>query len=192
MKKLSGKMIALIVVLAVVLIAVIGTISSYNGLVGGREGVENKLSDIDTQLQRRSDLVPNLVNTVKGYATHESQVFKDVSDARARLAGAGSVAEKAQADQQMTGAISRLLMVAESYPDLKASAQFTQLADELAGTENRINIARQDFNAAAKKYNQKIKSFPGVIFANIFRFESYDYFKAAEGSEKVPGVDFTK
>ncbi|MEG2570759.1 MAG: LemA family protein, partial [Clostridia bacterium] len=100
MKKLSGKMIALIVVLAVVVIAVIGTISSYNGLVGGREGVENKLSDIDTQLQRRSDLVPNLVNTVKGYATHESQVFKDVSDARARLAGAGSVAEKAQADQQ--------------------------------------------------------------------------------------------
>ena len=163
---------------------------TYNSLVAQRENVDTQYSAIDTQLQRRIDLIPNIVNTVKGYAAHESEVFGAVSDARARLAGASTKEEAAEADSELTSAVSRLLMIAENYPDLKADTQFTALTDELAGTENRIAVARKDYNDAAKAYNTQIKTFPKVIIANLFGFEKAEYFEAADGAKSAPQVNF--
>lgn len=190
MKKLSGGAIALIVIVGLILVLALVAVSSYNGMVSARESVESQMSNIDTQLQRRNDLIPNLVNTVKGYAAHETEVFQAVSDARARLAGAASINEKVEADNALSGALSRLLAIAENYPDLKANEQYTALMDELSGTENRIAVARQDYNDTARAYNKKIQTFPGVIFAGMFGFEKYDYFEATAGAENVPNVNF--
>lgn len=192
MKRMSGGKIALIAIIALVVILVFPVMSSYNSMVSGRESVEAQMSNIDTQLQRRMDLIPNLVNTVKGYAAHESKIFKDVSDARARLAGASTTNEKIAADNQLSGALGRLIAIAENYPDLKANQQYTALMDELSGTENRISVARQDFNKVAQSFNRRVTVFPGVIVANMFGFEKYEYFKAKEGSGVPPTVDFTK
>lgn len=191
MKKLSGGIIALIVAVVLIVIGVGWGVGSYNSLVSLRENVTTQSANIDTQLQRRTDLIPNLVNTVKGYAAHETEIMTAVSDARARLAGAEGMAEKAEADQALNSALSRLLMVVENYPDLKADAQYTSLMDELAGTENRIAVARSDYNAVVRDYNKKIKTFPTVILANLFGFEEAEYFEAAEGSETPPTVDFS-
>ena len=152
MKK-SG-IIALIIV-AIVLIVIIMFASSYNGIIAKAEEVDNKFSTIDTQLQRRADLIPNLVNTVKGYASQEQQVIDSVTEARAKLAGAATISEKAEADGELTSALNRLMVVVENYPDLKSSQNFIQLSDELAGTENRIATARRDYNEAVKDYNTK-------------------------------------
>ncbi len=191
MKKLSGGIIALIVVVVLIVIGVGWGVGGYNSLVSLRENVTTQSANIDTQLQRRTDLIPNLVNTVKGYAAHETEIMTAVSDARARLAGAEGMAEKAEADQALNSALSRLLMVVENYPDLKADAQYTALMDELAGTENRIAVARSDYNAVVRDYNKKIKTFPSVILANLFGFDEAEYFEAAEGSETPPTVDFS-
>ncbi len=191
MKKLSGGIIALIVAVVLIVIGVGWGVGSYNSLVSLRENVTTQSANIDTQLQRRTDLIPNLVNTVKGYAAHETEIMTAVSDARARLAGAEGMAEKAEADQALNSALSRLLMVVENYPDLKADAQYTSLMDELAGTENRIAVARSDYNAVVRDYNKRIKTFPTVILANLFGFEEAEYFEAAEGSETPPTVDFS-
>ena len=129
-------------------------------MVSSRENVDSKWSQVDNQLQRRSDLIPNLVNTVKGYASHEKEVFQSVSDARAKMAGAKSVGDKLSANTELSGALSRLLAVAENYPQLKADQNFRQLQDELSGTENRIAVARKDYNDAVQNYNTKIKSLP--------------------------------
>ena len=154
------------IIVAVIVIALIGSIAgSYNNLVKLRENVTSAQSVVETQLQRRADLIPNLVNTVKGYASHEEDVFTAVADARTALSGAKTVDELNSAQSQLDSAVSRLLAIAESYPDLKANENFINLQDELAGTENRISVARQDYNNAAKEYNTKIQSFPASIIA---------------------------
>lgn len=173
------------------IVIVVGMIfSSYNGLVSMNENVTGKWAQVENQLQRRNDLIPNLVNTVKGYANHETEVFKQVADARAKLGGAKTVAETSAANNEMNTALSRLLMVAENYPELKSNTNFTQLQDELAGTENRIAVARKDYNDAVQVYNAKIKSLPASLYAGAFGFTAHDYFKADEAAQKVPQVKF--
>lgn len=180
-----------IIVVVVILVAIIaGLVSNYNGVVSLSEEVDNKFATIDTMLQRRADLIPNLVNTVKGYTNQEQAVIDSVTDARAKLAGANSVGEKANADQELSTALSNLLVVVENYPDLKSSQNFINLSDELAGTENRIATARKDYNAAVKEYNTKIKRFPTNIVSGMFGYGEKEYFQASEGSEEVPTVDF--
>ncbi len=180
-----------IIVVVVILVAIIaGLVSNYNGVVSLSEEVDNKFATIDTMLQRRADLIPNLVNTVKGYTNQEQAVIDSVTDARAKLAGANSVGEKANADQELSTALSNLLVVVENYPDLKSSQNFINLSDELAGTENRIATARKDYNDAVKEYNTKIKRFPTNILSGMFGYGEKEYFQASEGSEEVPTVDF--
>lgn len=177
------------VIVAIVIMAAM-FFSSYNGLVRMNENVTGKWSQVENQLQRRNDLIPNLVNTVKGYAAHETEVFKAVSDARAKLGGAKTVAETTAANNEMNSALSRLLVVAEKYPDLKANTNFQQLQDELAGTENRIAVARKDYNDAVQVYNAKIKSLPTSLYAGACGFTAKDYFKADAVAQKVPQVKF--
>ena len=180
-----------IIVVVVILVAIIaGLVSNYNGVVSLSEEVDNKFATIDTMLQRRADLIPNLVNTVKGYTNQEQAVIDSVTDARAKLAGANSVGEKANADQELSTALSNLLVVVENYPDLKSSQNFINLSDELAGTENRIATARKDYNDAVKEYNTKIKRFPTNIVSGMFGYGEKEYFQASEGREEVPTVDF--
>ena len=180
-----------IIVVVVILVAIIaGLVSNYNGVVSLSEEVDNKFATIDTMLQRRADLIPNLVNTVNGYTNQEQAVIDSVTDARAKLAGANSVGEKANADQELSTALSNLLVVVENYPDLKSSQNFINLSDELAGTENRIATARKDYNDAVKEYNTKIKRFPTNIVSGMFGYGEKEYFQASEGSEEVPTVDF--
>lgn len=182
--------IAIIVVVVILIAIIAGLVSSYNGVVSLSEEVDNKFATIDTMLQRRADLIPNLVNTVKGYTNQEQAVIDSVTDARAKLAGANSVGEKANADQELTSALNNLLLVVENYPDLKSSQNFINLSDELAGTENRIATARKDYNDAVKEYNTKIKRFPTNIVSGMFGYGEKEYFQASEGSEEVPTVDF--
>ena len=182
-KTLLGIVAAIVIVVGMIF-------SSYNGLVSMNENVTGKWAQVENQLQRRNDLIPNLVNTVKGYANHETEVFKQVSDARAKLGGAKTVAETSAANNEMNTALSRLLMVAENYPELKSNTNFTQLQDELAGTENRIAVARKDYNDAVQVYNAKIKSVPASLYAGAFGFTARDYFKADEAAQKVPQVKF--
>lgn len=187
MKK-KGIIIAIIVGLIVIL--GISLISANNNLVSMEAEVDAALANIDTNLQRRADLIPNLVNTVKGYAAHEQEAIDSVTEARANLAGASTVEEKAAADSALTAALNNLLVVVENYPDLKASANFTQLADELAGTENRIATARRDYNDAVQSYNTAIRKFPTSLIASLFGFTQKDYFQAADGAQNVPNVEF--
>lgn len=190
MKKKTKLLIILGVIALVVIILVSSISSTYNSLVSLETEVETKQAQISTQLQRRSDLIPNLVNTVKGYAAHENEVYTAIADARSKLAGADTVEELSEADSQLSSALSRLLVVVENYPQLKASENFIALQDQLEGTENRIATARNDYNAAAKEYNAKIRKFPSNIFAGLFGFEKVDYFEAEEGAEKNPEVSF--
>ncbi|MBU5450905.1 LemA family protein [Acetivibrio sp. MSJd-27] len=186
------KFIPLIVILAVIVILGGSFIGMYNGLVSMDTEVQNAYSNIESQMQRRGDLIPNLVSTVKGYAAHEEEVLTSIADARAKLAGAGSVQELENADNQLSSALSRLLVVVEKYPDLKANENFQALMDELSGTENRIAVARKDYNDTVKEYNKAIKQFPKNFVASIFGFESAEFFRADEGAKEVPKVDFGK
>ena len=181
----------ILIVVAVLAVALVGyTVKSYNGLVTLKQEVTQKESDIQTTLQRRADLIPNLVNTVKGYASHEESIMKEVSDARAALVGANNTGDQLAANEQMTSALNRLLAIAENYPVLKANTNFIQLQDELSGTENRITQARRAYNDAVKTYNTKIQRFPTSLIAGIFNFEAFDYFQANEGAQEVPSVNF--
>lgn len=180
--------IGAIILIIVLIIASLG--GAYNKMLNKSEEVNSKWSQIDVQLQRRADLIPNLVNTVKGYNIHEKEILTNIAASRAKLAGAGSVAEKAEANSQLNNAISRLLVVVENYPELKASANFQNLMDELSGTENRISVARKDYNESVKDYNLVVKKFPNNMIAGMFGFENKDYFEASEISKEVPNVDF--
>lgn len=173
----------------VVLLAVMG-ISGYNSLVSLNENVNGKWAQVENQLQRRADLIPNLVSTVQGVAAQERAVIQSVTDARAKLAGAQGPAAKAEANDQLSGALSRLLVVVENYPQIKSDKNFRALQDELAGTENRLAVARQDYNNAVQIFNAKIQSFPSVLYARMFGFAPKEYFKAAEGAKQVPQVKF--
>lgn len=188
MKKTSTIVIAILVILAILIIPIV---SSYNNLVALEQNVNVSQSNIDTQLQRRSDLIPNLVNTVKGYASQEKDIFTDIANARSKLSGATNITEQANADSELSNALSRLLVVVERYPDLKSNQNFQDLSIQLEGTENRIAIARQDYNAAVTTYNTKRKSFPTNIVASIFGFQEKSLYKASEGAQEVPSVDFS-
>ena len=189
---MKSKHIIWIVIGVIALMLILNFAGGYNRLVDYSEDVSNKLSEIDNQLQRRNDLIPNLVETVKGYAAHEEEVINSVADARAKLAGASNTQEVIEGDAELTGALSRLLVVVENYPELKADANFRQLSDNLSGTENRIAVARRDYNQAATRYNTTIRRFPTNIMANIFGFDRVEYFEAQEGADVVPQVDFSE
>ena len=175
---------------AIVLFIGIFFASSYNTLVSKEEEVDNKLADISVQLERRADLIPNLVNTVKGYVSHEKEVIDSITTSREKLLGATTVEEKANANEELTKALNNLFVIVENYPDLKSNTNFIQLQDEIAGTENRIAVARKDYNESVKDYNKTIKSFPKNLIANMFGFEEKEYFEAKETSNDVPEVSF--
>ena len=198
-KPISKGTIALIFFGAVIVVLVLGTLSSYNGLISKEETVNTAWSNLQSQYQRRADLIPNLVNTVKGYTSHENETLTKVVEARAKATSLMVNAEDLtperakqiqEAQSELSNLVGRLLMVQENYPELKASEQFSELQAQLEGTENRINVARKDFNDAAKKYNVSIRSFPKNILAKMFGFEKKVYFEAQSGAEKAPEVKF--
>src|SRR5450432_1053660 len=185
--------IALVIVGVLVLVGlgILGwAMGARNGLVTERESVTGAWSQVDVALQRRADLIPNLVETVKGFAKQEQAVIKEVTDARAALGGARNPQEKIQANSQLDGALSRLLVVVENYPQLKSNENFLRLQDELAGTENRIAIERRKYNETVQKYNTDIALFPKNIAAGMFGFSAKEYFKADAGAKTVPNVKF--
>jgi LemA protein len=190
MKRKAGIGIGILIVLIIVLIFVSWYVRSRNNLITLDENINAGWAEIDNQLQRRSDLIPNLVATVKGFAAQEQEIFSDIANARAKLAGAGTVAETAEGDNEMRGALSRLLVVVENYPDLKSNQNFIQLADELAGTENRIAVARKRYNDQVRSFNTGIRRFPGSIFAGSLGFEQREYFEIDESARAAPKVDF--
>ena len=180
-----------IIILSIIAaICILVPVVSYNSLASSLEDVSEKASIIDVQLKRRADLIGNLVESVKGYAAHETEIVNSVTEARARMAGAMTTEEKAAANEEATGALARLISLTENYPDLKADANFRQLSDEMAGTENRISVARIDYNAAVAAYNKKLVSFPGVLIARLMDWEKAAYFEAAEGDKEVPKISF--
>ncbi len=165
--------------------------SSYNSIVSKHETITAKWAQVENQLQRRSDLIPNLVNTVKGYAAYEKGVFEEVTAARSQWAKAGTVDEKIKAAGMVDSALSRLLAVVENYPNLKADQSFLKLMDELAGTENRIAVERMRYNDAVRDYNITVRMLPGNIVAGMFGYKpATEYFKAEESAKKVPEVKF--
>jgi LemA protein len=186
--------VGLIVVGVLVLIALIlggSLMGSRNDLVTEREAIHGSWAQVDAAMQRRLDLIPNLVETVKGAATHEEKVIGEVTDARAAMMGAKTPQEKIQANQQLDGALGRLLVVVENYPNIKANENFLHLQDELAGTENRINVERRKYNETVQKYNTDIALFPKNIAAGMFGFSREDaYFKADAAAKEAPKVKF--
>ncbi|MFA4858022.1 MAG: LemA family protein [Candidatus Margulisiibacteriota bacterium] len=182
----------LIGIVVVVLLLVGWVVGIYNGLVGMDQGVKQGWAQVENQLQRRYDLIPNLVNTVKGYAKHEKDVFTYVADARAKLAGASGVNQQVAASNAMESAISRLLVIVENYPQLKASENFRALQDELSGTENRLAVARMRYNELVQQYNTKAKSVPTVMFVRMFGFDPEKIFFQiqSEAAKVAPKVNF--
>ena len=182
--------VILVTVIGIVLLCVIWVVSGYNALVAKNLAVENAYSNIQSQLQRRADLIPNVVNTVKGYAAHETAVFDAVNEARTKMIGAQTPADSLAADGELTQALGRLFAVSEAYPELKASENFAALQDELEGSENRVNTARLDYNEAVKSLNTKIRSFPSNLIAGMFGFAEKEMFQAQESAQQAPQVSF--
>jgi LemA protein len=183
-------MLWVVVGIAVLVLLVLYVIVSYNGLVRLRNRIDNAWAQIDVQLRRRYDLIPNLVETVKGYAAHERQTFEAVTQARAQAIGASGVGPQAQAENMITSALKSLFAVAEAYPELKANQNFLELQEELSSTEGRIAYARQFYNDSVLKLNTKIQSFPSNILANAFGFTAREYFEADDTSRGPVRVDF--
>lgn len=190
---------SIIIIIAVVAVIVIWAVSMYNGLVTMDEKVNGQWANVETQYQRRADLIPNLVNTVKGYASHEKETLEGVVEARSKATQIQvdakdltpeKLAEYQKAQGAVTSALGKLLAITENYPDLKANQNFLELQSQLEGTENRINVARKNFNDAAQAYNTAIRRFPKSIFASMFGFEKKTYFESAKGAEKAPEVKF--
>ena len=188
-----------IIPVALVVIVIMWAVGAYNGMVTLDEGVQGKWADVETQYQRRADLIPNLVSTVKGYAAHESETLESVVKARSEASSVKvdhenltpeKLTEYQKAQSGVSSALGRLMVIVEKYPDLKANQNFMELQSQLEGTENRINVARRDFNEAAKNYNTVIRSFPKNIFAGMFGFEKKAYFEAEKGAETAPKVEF--
>lgn len=199
MKKLGCTTIGLI---ALAVILVLWGVGKYNSLVELKQNVQKAWSNVEAQYQRRADLIPNLVNTVKGYAAHESETFQAVVEARNKATQtqiniengeelSAEAIEKFQAAQNsLTGALGKLIAIAENYPELKADGLFQDLQSQLEGTENRVNVARQEFNEVSKEFNQTVLKFPTNLLAKIFGFNEFAYFKSAEGTEQAPVVEF--
>ena len=165
---------------------------SYNRFVGQEEAIKAQWAQVENQLQRRNDLIPNLVETVKGYASHEEGVFKDIADSRAKLLAAKSPDEAIAAANQQTSALGRLLAIVENYPNLKANEQFNRLMDELSGTENRIAVERMRYNERVQEYDTARRQFPANLTAKMFGFKEYPFFQAPPEAKQVPKVNFTK
>ena len=181
------------IILAIVILLVLYVIGIYNGLISLRVKADNSWSQIDVQLQRRFDLIPNFVETAKQYMSHESETLEKVTALRTSWANAGTMSEKAQVDNELSGTLKTILSVTENYPELKANENFMQLSEELRNTENKIAFSRQFYNDAVAKYNEKILLFPSNIIANMFNFKSRDLFKAeSEEARKNVKVDFGK
>ena len=182
---------AAIIILVGILVVVGGyVVGVYNKLVNARNKVENQFSQIDIQLKRRADLIPNLVETVKGYAKHEKDTFEAVINARNKAVNAGSVNEKIEANNELTGALNKLFALAEAYPELKANENFLSLQNDLKETEDKITYARQFYNDSAMQFNNLVQMFPTNFIANIFGFKKFDYFKIDEKEKEVPKVEF--
>ena len=185
--------------IGVVAVVAIFFYATYNGFVNREEGLKSAWSNVETQYQRRADLIPNLVNTVKGYAAHETQTLNEVTEARARATSINlsaddltpeRLAQFQRAQAEVRSALGRLIAVSESYPDLKANQNFLELQAQLEGTENRIAVARKDFNAAAQQYNVSVRRFPANLVARMFGFGQKPYFESAEGAAAAPQVTF--
>jgi len=183
--------IGLWVALGIGAILIFTLIGSYNGLVASSQGIDAQWAQVQNDMQRRYDLIPNLVNTVKGYAKHESSVLEEVTRLRSQWGNAKTPADQAAASDNLGSALGRLMVVVEKYPELKANENFLKLQDELAGTENRIAVERKRFNEAVLDYNVKVQSFPGNLMANMFGFKVKDaYFKANAAAQEAPKVQF--
>ena len=184
-------LIVLAVLVVVAILAIASFVGVYNGIVSKHETITAKWAQVENQLQRRNDLIPNLVNTVKGYAAYEKNVLEDVTNARSQWAKAGSVDEKVKAAGAIDKALGRLIMVTENYPNLKADQTFLKLMDELSGTENRISVERMRYNESVRDYNVTVRMFPGNIVAGMFGYKAAtEYFKAEEKAKTVPEVRF--
>lgn len=177
-------------ILIVIVIVGISTVGSYNGLVSKDEAVKQANSKIEASLQRRADLIPNVVNSVKGYMSHEEEIFTKIADARSKI-GSGNKEVKKEGETELTSAISRLLVVQENYPELKADAQVSALISELEGTENRLFIARKDYNDTATEYNKSIRKFPTSMMAGMFGFQRAELIEADKDAKAAPKVDLS-
>ena len=183
---------ATVLICAAALLAVSVSGCSYNKFTTQEEAIKGAWGEVQNQIQRRNDLIPNLVETVKGFATHEEQIYKDIADSRARIGSAKTPEETIQAANQQSSALSRLLVVVENYPNLKANEQFNRLMDELAGTENRLTVARGRYNERLQEYNTTRRKFPSNVTAKVFGFKEYPYYEAPPSSQAAPKVDFKK
>lgn len=178
------------IIVLIIIILIVALVFIYNGLVGARNKVKNAWSQIDVQLKRRADLIPNLVETVKGYASHEKSVLTEVTEARAGLMNAQTVEESQAANNKLTETLKTLFAVAENYPDLKANTNFQELQRQLEETENKISYSRQFYNDTVLMYNNKCQMFPSNIIANTFNFQEEVFFEAEEGARESPQVKF--
>jgi LemA protein len=192
--KMTSKQKKLLIIAAIIVLVILIPYSylkgTYNSLVTLDEGVKAAWAQVENQLQRRYDLIPNLVETVKGYAAHEKEVFLKVTEARAKVGGATTISDKIAANNGLSAALSRLLLVVERYPDLKANTNFIRLQDELAGTENRIAVERRRYNETVKAYNIKIRRFPTNLLAGLFGFEKATFFEVPKERQEAPKVKF--